>query len=56
MVQCMEILVPFEVRVEGVVDDSASRFRVRDIILNNGGNEKGGIARYRAVPARTNIK
>ena len=34
MVQCMDLLVPFEVRVEGVDDDSVSRFRVRDIILS----------------------
>lgn len=54
MVNYMEVMVPFEVRVEGVDDESSTKLQVQDIILNNGGNARGGIARYRVVPAKSN--
>ena len=52
----VESMVPFEIRIEGIENDSTAKRRVQDIILNAGGMNRGGICRYRVVQAKTKGK
>ncbi|RMZ95379.1 hypothetical protein BpHYR1_022838 [Brachionus plicatilis] len=50
-----EVMVPFEVRVEWVEDDSRSKHHVLDIIMNNGGDDKGGMSGIESSPQKQTV-
>ncbi|RNA45003.1 hypothetical protein BpHYR1_042315 [Brachionus plicatilis] len=50
-----QVLVTLEIRIDQVRDDFKQKNTIKEFILTNGGHERGGLARFRAVEHRKKL-